>query len=100
MTEPVESEAAKLYHAAQRPSEFYITTEQKARIEKDVREHKATSFRKNVVLLSTVLLCLTTGSASIYLFLSSEDEKARDKAISLGTASISFLVGLLGGSQL
>jgi hypothetical protein len=48
---------------------------------------------------SYVFLYLTTGSASIDLFLSSEDEKERDKAISYDTASISFLVGLLGGSQ-
>ena len=100
MTDPIESEATKLYHAAQRPSDFYISTEQNARIAKEVREHNASSFRKNVVLLSTVILCMSTGTASLYLFLSSEDERTRDKAISFGTASISFLGGLIGGSQL
>jgi hypothetical protein len=98
----VESEASRLFHAAQNPFEHYnyITTDLNARIEKEKREHHATSFRKNVVLLALTLLCLASGSASILLLLTSDDDRTRDKAFTFGTASISFLAGLLGGSQL
>lgn len=95
-----ESEASRLFHAAQRPFEHYIATDLNARIEKDKREHLSSSFRKNVVLLALTVLCLASGSASIVLLLTSDDERTRDRAFTFGTASISFLAGLLGGSQL
>jgi hypothetical protein len=98
----VESEASRLFHASQSPFEHYnyITTDLNARIEKEKREHHSTSFRKNIVLFALTFLCLASGSASILLLLTSDDERTRDKAFTFGTASISFLAGLLGGSQL
>ncbi|MBM5817364.1 MAG: hypothetical protein FJ083_12505 [Cyanobacteria bacterium K_Offshore_surface_m2_239] len=97
-----ESEASRLFHASQSPFEQYnyITTDLNARIEKEKREHQASSFRKNIVLVALTVLCLASGSASILLLLTSDDDRTRDKAFTFGTASISFLAGLLGGSQL
>lgn len=101
-TKAAESEASRLFQASQSPFEHYsyITTDLNARIEKEKREHHASSFRKNIVLVALTFLCLASGSASILLLLTSDDARTRDKAFNFGTASISFLAGLLGGSQL
>ncbi|MFN9628970.1 MAG: hypothetical protein ACK59A_01885, partial [Cyanobacteriota bacterium] len=74
---PTESEATRLYHAAQITFEpyNYIATDLNARIEKEKREHHASSFRKNVVLLALTILCLASGSASLFLLFSSNDDQ-------------------------
>jgi hypothetical protein len=95
-----ESEASRLFHASQRPVDLYIATDQNARIERERIEQGASSRRKSIVLCAVVLLCLATGFSSIHMFLSRDDEKSRDQAVAFGSASISFLVGLIGGSQL